>query len=134
MVESDVLVIGAGAAGCACALKAADLGLDVVLLSHLSPPEEGSNTSWAQGGIAYQGPADIADPELLASDMQQAGGQICRDEALSLLSSRGPELVEELLIDRCEVPFDRDASGELHLTEEAAHSCRRILQIGRAHV
>lgn len=128
--EADVLVIGAGAAGAACALKAADLGLEVLVLSHLPKPVDGSNTSWAQGGIAFRGKED--SPEAFARDIQAAGGGICRDAAVSLLTERGPSILESLLLEQCEVPFDRDESGALHLTREAAHSCDRILHVGDA--
>lgn len=127
MKESDILVIGAGAAGCATALRAADLGLTVNVLSHLQHPELDSNTGWAQGGIIYRGEND--SPASLARDIQQAGSEICRDEAVALLSERGPQIVRELLIERCRVPFDRDTEGKLHFTAEGAHSCPRVLHV-----
>jgi L-aspartate oxidase len=93
MQESDILIIGVGAAGCACALRAADLGLSVTLITSSNEPEKGSNTSWAQGGIIYRSPDD--DPALLAKDIQRAGVGICLDEAVDLLARRGPEIVRE---------------------------------------
>lgn len=129
-MTSDILIIGAGAAGCACALRAADAGLSVIVLSNSDKPDWGSNTSWAQGGIVYRGRDD--SPELLARDIQEAGVGICSEEAVDLLARRGPEIVKELLIDRAGVPFDRDKQGELHLTEEAAHSCERIIHVADA--
>ncbi len=129
-MDADVLVIGVGAAGAACALRAADLGLSVVLISPNQKGEKGTNTSWAQGGIIYRGPED--SPELLARDIQRAGGDISSDRAVKLLVERGPDIVQELLIERCEVPFDRTPEGELHLTEEGAHSCARIIHVGDA--
>jgi L-aspartate oxidase len=49
MISCDVLVIGAGIAGCTAALRAAELGADVVLAAKDALGE--SNTAWAQGGI-----------------------------------------------------------------------------------
>ena len=126
-MEADVLVIGIGAAGAACALRAADLGLSVVLLSP-NKGEKGTNTSWAQGGIIYRGPEDTQ--ELLARDIQRAGCEISSERAVGLMVERGPEVVRELLIERAKVPFDRTSRGDLHFTEEAAHSCRRIIHVG----
>ncbi len=126
-MTSDLLIIGAGAAGCAAALRAADLGLNVTLLSSLRDPADGSNTSWAQGGIIYRGIDD--SPESLASDISTAGANICRDEAVHLISTRGPEIVRDLLIERCKVPFDETPDGSLHFTEEAAHACPRIIHV-----
>ncbi len=127
MPTSDILVIGTGAAGCTCALKAADAGLSVTLVTNSDAPDARSNTSWAQGGIVYRGLADT--PALLARDIQEAGVGICAPDAVDWLAERGPALVEDILLRRCAVPFDRDAAGELHLTEEAAHSCPRIIHV-----
>jgi L-aspartate oxidase len=126
MPTTDVLIIGSGAAGCAAALRAADQGLDVIMITNAAVTGDGSNTSWAQGGIVYRGLED--SPELLARDIHEAGGGICYPEAVQYLASRGPQLVQELLIDRCATPFDRE-HGELSLTEEAAHSCPRIIHV-----
>ncbi len=125
---SDLLVIGAGVAGCATALAAADAGLKVVLLTNSSATGKGSSTSWAQGGIIYTGPGD--SPDLLGADIQTAGTDICSLEAVRQIAERGPELVRSVLIERCGVEFDRNAKGELDLTEEAAHSVPRILHVG----
>lgn len=126
--KSDLLIIGAGAAGAACALKAADLGLSVTLVDGAEEPERNSNTSFAQGGIIYRGLND--NPEKLARDIHRAGVGVCRKGAVDLLATRGPKIVEELLIERCGVPFDRHAeTGELDLTEEGAHSEPRIVHV-----
>jgi len=121
----DVLVIGGGIGGTACALKAADAGLEVVLLTKLPELEDGSNTSWAQGGIIFRGKKD--SPELLARDIVEAGAGLVNRPAAELLAQRGPALVQELLIDRIGVPFDRRDGGDLDITEEAAHSVPRII-------
>lgn len=134
MPTTDLLIIGAGAAGAACALRAADDGLNVTVVTNSPKADERSNTSWAQGGIVYRGEGD--SPESLSKDILDAGCGISLPEAISHLAENGPPLVKSLLIDRCKVPFDRNAAGELHLTEEAAHACPRIVhvkdQTGRA--
>ena len=127
MDSTDLLIIGIGAGGAACALRAADLGMKVVIVTTSTQPEKGSNTSWAQGGIIYRSHDD--SPDLLAKDIHEAGVGICNPAAVALLSTRGPDLVKELLIDRCEVPFDRTKEGELDFTEEAAHSRARIIHV-----
>ena len=72
MITCDVLVLGAGIAGCVSALRAADLGADVVLVAKV---ELGmTNTSWAQGGIiGLPGENEHDSPSLLASDIEAAG-------------------------------------------------------------
>jgi len=128
MNQSDVLIIGAGVAGCAAALASADAGIDVTLLTNARAPQHGSNTSWAQGGIIYKGNED--PPELLVKDILAAGHGLVREQSAQLLARRGPELVEKLLIERAGIPFDRKEGGAWDLTEEAAHSCPRILHVG----
>ena len=64
-VRTDCLVIGAGLAGSAYALHAAQAGLKVELLSLGAPLQ--ANSDWAQGGIIYDtapdtAPADPAPP------------------------------------------------------------------------
>jgi L-aspartate oxidase len=128
METVDLLVIGAGVAGCVAALTAADAGLSVRLVTNSAAAEKGSNTSWAQGGIIFRGEGD--SPELLARDVHRAGDGICQPDAVSLLAERGPNLVQDILVERVKVPFDRVDSGEFDLTEEAAHSVPRILHVG----
>lgn len=125
-MNTDLLVIGSGLAGCAAALAAAKRGVSVAMITKNFSPEE-SNTFYAQGGIIYHGEHD--SPEALARDILAAGAGLCLPEAVALLSREGPRLLKELLIDELRVPFDEveDHEGEFHLTAEAAHSVPRIL-------
>lgn len=124
--KTDVLVIGGGVAGGACALRAAERGLQVVLLTKLPNFDEGSNTSWAQGGIVYTGgEADSSD--LLVKDIEEAGAGLVHRPAAEQLATLGPIYVKELLIDKLAVAFDRRPDGQLDITEEAAHSLPRIV-------
>ena len=50
----DILIIGSGIAGLACAISAAELGLDVIIVNKVNYIEE-SNTFYAQGGIVARG-------------------------------------------------------------------------------
>lgn len=127
MEQCDLLIIGIGAAGAAAALRAADLGMAVTVLTASPEPAKGSNTSWAQGGIIFRGRGDSA--QSLEQDIHAAGHHICHEPAVSLVAERGPEIVRELLIERCGVPFDREGGGGLHLTEEAAHAMPRIIHV-----
>ena len=122
---ADLLVLGAGIAGCAAALRAADLGASVVLVAK---DELGaSNTGWAQGGIIGLAPPEEGDsPELLASDIESAGAGLCRTEAVRLLAEEGPKLCRSFLWERLGVPFDLGLNGTPAPTAEAAHSARRI--------
>jgi L-aspartate oxidase len=122
--ERDLLVIGTGISGLACALAAAEEGRNVAILSK-EPVITECNTWYAQGGIVATGEKD--SPELLAKDIIEAGDSINRFAAVELLAREGPALVEELLVRRLGVPFTRAADGRIALTREAVHSVRRIL-------
>jgi L-aspartate oxidase len=124
MQRCDILVIGAGIAGCVAALRAADLGASVILVAKDGLGE--TNTAQAQGGII--GLANSGDgPELLAKDIENAGAGLCRTEAVEMLAREGPALCSDFLWKRIGVPFDIDAaSGSPQTIAEAAHSTKRI--------
>ncbi len=120
--RTDCLVIGAGLAGSAYALRAAKLGLQVELLSLAEPLV--ANSDWAQGGIIYDA---TKEPESLARDIVDASDQTANPVAVDHLVREGPRAVEELLIDDLQVGFDRDTAGVLDFTREGGHSARRII-------
>lgn len=123
-IETDVLIIGCGIAGATAALELAETGLHVTVVTRASQPSE-SNTYYAQGGIIYRGRED--SPELLAEDITRAGAGHCYPAAVKLLAELGPELVEQVLLEKAAVPFDRNASGELSLVREGSHAVPRII-------
>jgi len=126
--ENDVLIIGAGIGGAVTALELADRGLGVSILTKSSSEQEGSNTWMAQGGIAYKGSQDDS-AELFASDIMAAGDQHCYRKAVDILVQEGPRRIEEILIDRYKVPFDRCEDGSFALNSEGHHSRPRILHV-----
>lgn len=122
-VESDVLVIGSGIAGCATALKCAELGLSVTMLSKAGDPRE-TNTRYAQGGIVAEGHDD--SPEILEQDIQKASAHSSNPKAAHVVATEGPALVRSVLLNQVGCAFDLNADGEIDVTQEAAHSRRRI--------
>ena len=118
-IETDVLIIGSGIAGCIAALRLADAGIQVVVATRSMNPEE-SNTFYAQGGIIYKGKED--SPELLMKDIQNAGAGYCNPQAVELLANEGPKLVRSLLLEKLAIPFDRETNGDLSLVLEGGHS------------
>ena len=123
-ISTDVLVIGSGIAGSAAALEAARLGLSVVIINKEEDVQE-SATRYAQGGIAGLG-LDDDNTELLARDIMTAGDGYCYDEAVRLITSEGPHMLEKILIEELGVHFEKDKNGAPDLTKEGAHSRRRI--------
>ena len=124
--EFDLIIIGSGISGLSAAISAAEQGMETALISKESALEQ-CNTRYAQGGIVGLGRGD--SPELLAKDITLAGDGINYRDAVHLLAAEGPRLVEEFLIDKIGVEFCRNEEGAPDLTQEAAHSLRRIYHV-----
>jgi L-aspartate oxidase len=122
IIRTDCLVIGAGLAGSAYALEAAQAGLEVQLLCLGGPLD--ANSDWAQGGIIYDADTDSG---LLARDIMEASDHTANPVAIEQLVREGKGVVHDLLMDKSAVPFDRDKDGKLEFTREGGHSARRII-------
>ena len=126
-MKTDVLVIGSGIAGLVSALRLAeDRQRQITVITRAKQPEE-CNSFYAQGGIVSRGKDDSA--EALVNDVLRAGAGLSNPPAVELLAQKGPKLVEEMLVNHADIPFDRDQDGELIYTLEAAHSYNRILHV-----
>ncbi|HOJ50096.1 MAG TPA: L-aspartate oxidase [Spirochaetota bacterium] len=123
-IETQILIIGSGIAGSITALQLSEWFDDIIVITKNLDPTE-SNTKYAQGGIIYKGEAD--NPELLTKDILDAGCLINKKESVELLAKKGPELVEEILINKLKIDFSKNKDGLLDLTEEGGHRCRRII-------
>ena len=121
----DVAVVGAGAAGLWVALRAAELGGRVCLVSR--KPLAESASFWAQGGLAAALEAGDS-PEQHAADTLAAGRGCCRPSAVQVLTEEAPAAVDEL--QRRGVRFDRGPDGALALGLEGGHTRRRIVHSG----
>ncbi len=126
---ADLLVIGTGGAGCACALEAAQAGMKVMLLTGAAEADD-TSTDRAQGGIIGRPEGDT--PEELERDILAAGDGLCNPAAVRLLAEEGPALVHRLLIEELHTEFSRNTGGGLDFAQEAAHSRRRILHVDDA--
>ncbi|RZU65838.1 L-aspartate oxidase [Microterricola gilva] len=121
---ASVLVIGSGLAGLFAAVRAADAGHTVTLVTKGALAE--SNTSHAQGGIAASlFPDDSPNAHLL--DTLRAGAGRSDPAAAQVLCDAGPARVRDLI--RFGAHFDRDESG-LARGLEAAHVRARVLHAG----
>ena len=118
------VIIGGGLAGLMTAL--ALVPQPVLLLSN-APLGLESSSVLAQGGIAASIGADD-DVSLHLADTLVAGDGLCDETVAAAILAAAPAAIEQLV--RLGVVFDRDASDNIALGREAAHSRRRIAHAG----
>lgn len=117
-----IWVIGAGIAGVSTALRLADRGQSVRIVSKAPLAETASY--WAQGGIAAAlGPRD--NWRLHAQDTEDAGAELCHSAAVTEVTRAAPGAIRRL--QALGARFSVTPSGSLHLTQEGGHSRRRIV-------
>ena len=122
--QCDIIVVGSGIAGLSFALKVAEAGHSVVILTKKDQAE--SNTNYAQGGIAaVMSTSD--DLEMHVADTLDAGVGLCDEEVVREIVRDGPECVQELI--NRGVEFTRLDDGRQSLGKEGGHSKRRILHV-----
>jgi L-aspartate oxidase len=120
----DALVVGSGIAGLSFALKLAQQGRTVAILTKKTKAE--SNTNWAQGGIAVV-TSQTDDFGSHVRDTLIAGDGLCDETAVREIVRDGPARVNELV--ELGLRFSRDESGAYDLGREGGHSERRILHV-----
>lgn len=122
---TDILVIGSGIAGLMAAIRCADAGHRVLLVTKDRLPE--SSSTYAQGGIAsVWSPEDSFESHV--ADTLVAGAGLCHRDVVELVVREGPSRVRELIA--LGVNFDQrdDPEGPAYdLGREGGHSQRRIL-------
>ncbi|MCS5537646.1 MAG: FAD-dependent oxidoreductase, partial [Candidatus Poseidoniaceae archaeon] len=121
---AHILVVGSGIAGLFAALRCADSGHKVSIITKSAPRD--SSTNWAQGGIA--GILDKTDGLALdahINDTLVAGDGHCDEEIVRLVCMEAGDRIRDLL--SIGVRFDTNSEGEFDLAKEGGHSSSRIL-------
>ena len=130
--QSDVLIIGSGAAGLTCALQLCEhFSVNILCKSNLT---EGS-TYYAQGGIA----AVLDNDDSVDSHVEDtlvAGAGLCNEEAVRFTVENSREAIEWLIEQGVSFSRENQTSSDnstdkptenYHLTREGGHSHRRII-------
>lgn len=118
----DVLVLGGGCAGGTAALRAADAGASVAVLTKGNLLE--GNTHWAKGGLAaVTGLKDSFESHV--QDTLDVGCGLSDPGIVAQVVQEGPRALEKLISLGAE--FDREENGRLSLSREGGHSHARIV-------
>ena len=120
----DVIVVGSGIAGLSFALKVAEAGQRVAIITKKNSAE--SNTNYAQGGIAAV-TSQTDDVEMHVADTLDAGDGLCDEQAVREILKDGAASIEELV--HRGVAFTQLQDGRVSLGKEGGHSKRRILHV-----
>ena len=123
-IDTDVVVLGSGAAGLSVALAARPVR-DVILIT--KDTLDAGSTQWAQGGLAA-----VLDPndsiENHVRDTLAAGAGLCNEAAVRTLVTEAPTAIRYL--SRLGAAFDPGVDGGIALTREGGHSHDRIVHAG----
>ena len=122
--DYDVLVIGSGIAGLSFALKVAEAGKRVAIITKKDSAE--SNTNYAQGGIAAV-TSQSDDVAMHVADTLDAGDGLCDSAVVEAILRDGASSIATL-VDRG-VAFTQLHDGRVSLGKEGGHSKRRILHV-----
>ncbi|MCB1874478.1 MAG: FAD-binding protein, partial [Chromatiales bacterium] len=121
-VETDVLVIGGGGAGCAAALTAAKRGARVMLATKLRLGD--SNTVMAEGGI--QASVEKGDtPQMHFEDTIKGGHHHVDRPLAAQMVMDGPRVVRWLI--QQGMQFDVDKYGDLLTRRAGGTSAARVV-------
>lgn len=122
VIQTDILVIGSGAAGLQTAWSLAEAGREVLVVAR--DELQDSNTAKAQGGIAAALGQDD-DPTLHYQDTLVAGAGLTDESMARIVVTEGPDAVLDLLHHGAR--FDKNPDGTLALGREGCHSRNRIV-------
>ena len=124
-LETDVLVIGAGGAGTACALTAAQAGLNVIVSTKLRHGD--SNTVMAEGGI--QGADQEPDSPYFHYLDVIGGGHFKNDRGLVAAMTNDAPLIIEWL-ESLGMMFDKHPDGRMQVRHGGGTSRKRMHSAG----
>ncbi|MEJ2037918.1 MAG: L-aspartate oxidase, partial [Desulfosarcinaceae bacterium] len=126
-IKTDVLIIGSGVAGLMFALKTAEHGQQVAMITKKAAMD--SSTNLAQGGIASVF-AEGDSFDLHIEDTLASGDGLCRRDVVERVVRDGPERIRELI--QMGVQFnlsgrDKAQTAGFDLGREGGHSRNRIV-------
>lgn len=125
MLQTDVLIIGAGVGGLSTAIRIATARPDLHITVMTKTDEGESNTRYAQGGVAAVWDLKIDSYQKHIADTLDAGDGLCNPEIVEIVVKEGPDRVRDLI--DWGARFDKGPSENYDLGREGGHSENRIL-------
>ena len=120
-MNTDVLILGAGAAGLRAAEQAVKAGVSVTICS--------SGGMASPGVIGFNAPVDPADsPELFMRDILQNSAGVGREDLAKTLAYGAESCVRDL--EAAGIKFDRKPDGSYHLLRPLGCSVPRLVHSG----
>ena len=110
-ITIDVLIVGAGGAGCRAAIAAADCGTSVLLVSK-KPLGESGATSYPVAEMAGYNAGDVSIPmdvQMHYNDIIEAGQEMADEELAAIVASRAPDTIRQL--EEWGVKFEHENDG-----------------------
>lgn len=125
-----IIIIGNGISGMSCAIRAAESGAEVLLVSPY--PSERAQSVMAAGGInaALDTKGENDSPGKHAEDTLKGGVYLASEKAVSGLCSGAPDIIRWL--ESIGTVFTTDKDGKTDLRDFGGHSCKRTAYSGAA--
>ena len=123
VIETDVLVVGGGGAGCRAAIEARDQGADVLMIVKGRLGHSGCTLN--VGTSAAVGPWGVDDDSKLVAmrDLLAYGGFLGNQELVKILADESPDRVLELK--EWGIDFERNDDGTIAVNQAVAHTYPR---------
>ena len=126
-LETELLIIGAGAAGMSAALAADEAGTDVLLVDR-SLIGRGGATVMAQMTVAVALGEEVPDEwEAHLADTLAAGRGLCDERLAAILCEQGPAAIRQM--DAWHVGWARHPDGRLRQTHAPGHDRPRCVYV-----
>jgi succinate dehydrogenase/fumarate reductase flavoprotein subunit len=124
-LQTDILVIGGGIGGCRAALRARQLGCDVILTEKAVVGRAGPMT-FVHSQFA---PWRLTDEEKLLwmREFVEASNYLADQEWLDVLLTEAPARIDELV--QLGVPYEREANGRLKYTTSRGHKVGKTINV-----
>lgn len=126
-LETDVLVVGGGAAGMFAAVYAARDGAQVILLDKNVVGRGGASIMAQMTCASALGEAEPDSPEIHLQDTLEAGRGLCNENLAALLCEGSPQRIRELA--EWNVDWARQDNGKINQVKAPGHSRKRCVYV-----